>query len=277
MITGLFHLGVFFVKGGPWEGPISWRKPVAFGLSFGITTLTLAWLSLYMPRRRLVALSVTVLALASVIEVALVALQRWRNVPSHFNFATPFDSAVFSVMGTPVGVIVLCIVFLTITAFRSLNADSSMSLAIRGSLVILLVSQGLGGAIIQNGLAIDRPPTETNLAILGAAGVMKLPHAVTMHALQLLPALALLLSLTSYEESKRRRVVGIGLAGYLGIAGSTLLQTFSGLAPFDLTPGAALLLLGGAGLLLWAFAVLARGLIDTWFVRPRLMRPQAET
>jgi hypothetical protein len=33
--SGLFHLTVFLVDGGPWAGPISWRKPATFGLSFG--------------------------------------------------------------------------------------------------------------------------------------------------------------------------------------------------------------------------------------------------
>ena len=64
-----------------------------------------------------------------------------------------------------------------------------------------------------NGLAIDMAPTETDLAIFGRAGVMKLPHAVTMHAIQVLPALALLLSLTELPERARRKVVWVGTAG----------------------------------------------------------------
>src|SRR4051794_25484078 len=39
--AGLFHLGVFAVAGGPWEGPVSWRKPTTFGLSFGLTLVTI--------------------------------------------------------------------------------------------------------------------------------------------------------------------------------------------------------------------------------------------
>lgn len=31
--AGLFHLGVFFVDGGPWTGPVSWRKTFTFGVS----------------------------------------------------------------------------------------------------------------------------------------------------------------------------------------------------------------------------------------------------
>jgi hypothetical protein len=36
--SGLSHLAVFAVDGGPWEGPVSWRKPTTFGLSFGTNT-----------------------------------------------------------------------------------------------------------------------------------------------------------------------------------------------------------------------------------------------
>lgn len=43
IVSGLFHLAVFAVDGGPWEGPVSWRKAVTFGLSFGLTLITIAW------------------------------------------------------------------------------------------------------------------------------------------------------------------------------------------------------------------------------------------
>ena len=36
MTSGFFHLGVYALDGGSWEGPVSWRKPVVFSLSFGI-------------------------------------------------------------------------------------------------------------------------------------------------------------------------------------------------------------------------------------------------
>ena len=41
--SGLVHLVVFAVDGGPWDGPVSWRKPVTFGLSFGVTLIAVTW------------------------------------------------------------------------------------------------------------------------------------------------------------------------------------------------------------------------------------------
>ena len=45
--SGLFHLGVLLVTGGSWQGPVSWRKPITFGVSFGLTLITIAWVASY--------------------------------------------------------------------------------------------------------------------------------------------------------------------------------------------------------------------------------------
>src|SRR5919197_2691387 len=39
--SGIAHLGVFLVDGGPWSGPVSWRKAVTFGVAFGIVLAAL--------------------------------------------------------------------------------------------------------------------------------------------------------------------------------------------------------------------------------------------
>ncbi|MFI1988537.1 hypothetical protein [Actinoplanes sp. NPDC020271] len=42
MLSGVIHFGVFLADDSPWEGPVSWRKPTTFGLSFGLTLITVA-------------------------------------------------------------------------------------------------------------------------------------------------------------------------------------------------------------------------------------------
>ena len=108
LASGVFHGIVFLIDGGSWEGPVSWRKPIVFGLSFGITLATITWfLSFLRPRRGTAWVLVGTFAAASVAEVFLVSMQRWRGVPSHFNESTAFDGAVFSAMGALVSVLVL--------------------------------------------------------------------------------------------------------------------------------------------------------------------------
>ena len=73
--SGAFHAAVLLVDGGSWEGPVSWRKPIVFGLSFGVTVVTLAWMLGFLhPRRAVAWIVVSVLAVASIGEVALISL-----------------------------------------------------------------------------------------------------------------------------------------------------------------------------------------------------------
>ena len=41
--SGLAHVGAWAVGGGPWEGPVTWRKPILFGISGGLTAVSLGW------------------------------------------------------------------------------------------------------------------------------------------------------------------------------------------------------------------------------------------
>jgi hypothetical protein len=253
MLSGIFHFVVFLVDGGSWQGPVSWRKPVTFGLSFGLTTVTLAWLAGLLRYRRTLAVATVTVAVTSALEVFLVTMQKWRGVPSHFNQETAFDQAVFSAMGITVAILGLAIVVITFIAFKPFDADPAMVVGVRVGLLVLIASQILGGAIIANGEIIDREPLETDLAIFGEAGLMKLPHAVTMHAVQVLPLLGLMLASTSLPPGRRRNIMWIASAGYTGLIVAVLLQTFEGRAPADLTPLAIGVVLASA--LLGAVAI----------------------
>jgi hypothetical protein len=153
IVSGLLHLVVFAIDGGPWEGPVSWRKAVTFGVSFGLTVLTLVPVS--RPVRmsdRARGLVVGGFVAACVVEVTLVTMQAWRRVPSHFNRETPFDSAVSTVLAAGGAVIVVTSVAVTVLAFRRRPALSgSRVLALRGGLLVFLVALGVGVAMIAGG------------------------------------------------------------------------------------------------------------------------------
>jgi hypothetical protein len=63
---------------------------------------------------------------------------------------------------------------------------------------------------------------------------MKVPHAVAMHAIQVLPGLAWLLSFARLPEGRRLGLVWAGSVGYGALVVVSLLQTTAGLAPLDL-------------------------------------------
>jgi hypothetical protein len=93
-------------------------------------------------------------------------------------------------------------------------------------------------------------------SVASTAGALKVPHAVTLHAVQVLPALALVLGLSAFTERRRLRIVALGASGYAVLIASTMVQTYDGRGPLDLSFLTSVLALIGLGLLA-ASAVIA--------------------
>lgn len=262
LLSGMFHLLVFLVDGGSWEGPVSWRKPVVFGLSFAITLATITWFMGFLRTRRVTGwLVVGAFAAASLAEVALITMQRWRGVASHFNETTAFDSAVFSAMGSLVSLLVLLTILVTVLSFRSVDAPPSLAWAIRLGLVLMLLSQAVGVQMIVEGGNT-----------FGASGALKVPHAVTLHAAQVLPALALVLAVSRFGERRRLQTVALGAAGYALLVAATMVQTYDGRRPLDLGMLSSVLGVLGLATLLASAAIALLGLAGR--TGPRADRPQ---
>lgn len=221
MLSGLVHLLVFAVDGGPWTGPVSWRKPVTFGLSFGLTLITIAWVSSSLDlgdRARRVLLGV--FAADCVAEVALITLQAWRRVPSHFNMETPFDTAVSRMLAAGGAVLVITLAALTAAAFRANPGTApSMRLALRAGFAAPDASATMSAAMIARGVA--EVQTGHQQAAYHVAAALKPAHFVTMHAVLVLPALAWLLTFTGLAEARRVRAVALATAGY-GLAAAAV-------------------------------------------------------
>ncbi|MEU6354356.1 hypothetical protein ABZ896_34360 [Streptomyces sp. NPDC047072] len=206
-LSGLVHLGVFAVDGGPWEGPVSWRKPVTFGLSFGLTLVAITWVTSYLrlaPRPRTALLAV--LAADCVVEVAGITLQAWRGVPSHLDMETPFDTAVSMTLAVGGGVLVAVLTLFAVASFRHRpTGPAGMALAVRSGFAILLVALASGAAMIARGVVLTR--TGHQEAAYHSTAPLKPLHGVSLHAVLVLPALAWLLSRTPWSEPVRRRIL----------------------------------------------------------------------
>jgi hypothetical protein len=210
--SGVLHVVVFAVDGGPWHGPVSWRKPITFGLSFGLTLLTVVWLSAYLPLRgRWRPFLLGVLAVDCCVEVAGITLQAWRHVPSHVNRETGFDSAVSTVLAVGGGVLVVVLGLLGAAAFRAQVAPS-MRLALRAGFVMMAIGLASGAAMIVRGVAeVGDGRQERAYAMVG---FLKPVHAMGLHGVVVLPALAWLLSRTGWDERRRTRTVALAVVAY---------------------------------------------------------------
>ena len=216
--SGIFHLGVFVVGDRSWYGPLSWRKPATFGLSFGTTLISITWVSSYLrmsPRTRSLVLGV--FAADCVLEVLGISVQAWRDVPSHFNTESPFDSVVaFSLAGGG-AVLIAVLGTLAVMAFRGrVDGPPSMVLAVQAGFGLLLAGLAAGVAMIVRGEVLINTGHRT--AAYDTAGFLKDFHGVTLHAVLVLPALAWWLGRTSRTEERRTRIVCIAIAAYVAAA-----------------------------------------------------------
>lgn len=257
VVSGVIHLGVFLIDGGPWQGPVSWRKPITFGVSFGLTTITLGWMAgmLGLPRRVARPLLIA-LAVATTLEVLWVTSQRYRGVPSHFNFDTTYDTVVFLLGGASILVVFGVVVTLAAFAFRRSSAQPAMTLALQVGLVVLVVAQIVGGFMISRGIASTADDTaEVASTTVDPEGSTKVPHAAAMHGIQTLPGLAWLLTFSTHPRRRRRGLVATASAGYAGLVVVSILQTLDGRAAWDLTLVTGVLLVASVAALLGALGV----------------------
>jgi hypothetical protein len=244
IVSGLVHGLIWCLLGGPWEGPVTWRKPILFGVSGGLTAVSLGWVWARLPCRVGDTPLAWAAAAALTVEVALIDLQRWRGVASHFNRTTPVDSAIYDIMGWLIVFVTLVIIDLTIRGFiQPLTAPADMVLAIRAGLVFLVLScllgiwVGMHGELrLEQGLA---PET------FGAAGVPKFPHGAVIHAIQWLPLLAWAARCNRSPVHTRQWLVASASGGTACLLITALMQTLAGRSRFDLMPLTAVILFAG--------------------------------
>lgn len=188
-LSAAVHTGVWLADGSSWAGPVSWRKPIEFSASFAITLATLAWILGRLPGSDRQRWTVAVpLSLASVSEVALIALQRWRGVASHFNSATTLDNVIFIAMGVAIAIVSIAIIAIFLWSLRTEPFAPDLRLAVRLGLGSLVIGQAVGGVLLVQGfmlLGSGPVPSPVSQAVTA--------HAIALHGVQVLPVFALIL------------------------------------------------------------------------------------
>jgi hypothetical protein len=271
VVSGLAHLVVWAVQGGPWEGAVTWRKPILFGISGGLTSLSLGWVWSRLPWRRGDGWLAPLTAWALFVEVALIDLQRWRGVPSHFNRATPLDSFLYDAMGVLIIVVTLVAADLTLRLLRQpTDREPDMLAAARAGLVLLVVSCVLGIWVSVHGdLRVARGLSPE---VYGAAGVPKFPHGAAIHALQWLPLVAWAGRRAGLSVRRRCALVHAATVGSVLVMVYALVQTLAGRARFDAPPEAASVLVAGGLLLGGSCLLVGAAWIGSGWRSPRMSR-----
>jgi hypothetical protein len=224
LLSGLVHVAILLISGASWEGPTSLRKAATFGLSFGITLLSIVWVSAFVPlaaRTRTWLLGIFIGA--CVLETTLVSLQAWRGVPSHFNVEMPFDALVAQFLAFGGFILVATIITLTFASFRTDPlVPVSLRIAIRVGFVALVGAQVIGALMIAKGMGLVFAGEPQ--AAYDSAGWLKPMHAVMMHGILVLPVMARLLSFTDWPERRRLDIVLLGTLAYALVVGVVVVE-----------------------------------------------------
>lgn len=268
-------------------GAPAWLKPAKFAASALIYSVTMAWIFSYLeawPRTRRLVGRTTAAVFA--VEVGLVCLQAWRGTTSHFNVSTPLDAVVFSVMGAAIAAQTVASGFVLVALWKQSFDDRAMGIALRGGMLITILGASSAGFMTQptpaqlRDIAAQGAPTVVGSHTVGgvdggpglpgtgwstAHGDLRVPHFVGLHALQLLPLVAL--AMRGRRRDAAARAVARAAASYGTLFGLLLAQALRGEPLFS--PGPMMLVLFAtwaalSGAAMWAaVSRTGRGTWDT--------------
>jgi hypothetical protein len=232
-VSATVHTVMLGLGGFRWEGAVSWRKPIVFGLSFGLLLATVGWILDRLPdRRRLASGLAWTLIVSSSIEVGLITVRAWRGEASHFNTFEPTNALIFAFMGGAVLVLSICLVATLVWSIRRRPENRLVSRAILAGMAMVTMGLGIGQWLIELGTQfVERYGLVPDTLTYGAAGTPKFPHAIAFHGIQLFIVVALALSHGSGTPSAKSTILWSTIVSYAGILVFAMVQAVVGASP----------------------------------------------
>jgi hypothetical protein len=231
-------------------GAPAWLKPAKFAISIAIYTVTLAWIFTLIPdwaRTRRVVGWMT--AATMVLEIGIIGTQAWRGTTSHFNVATVLDGVLFSAMGAAIVVQTVSTLAVAVALWRHRFEDVSFGWALRFGMSLTIAGALTGGLMTRPTTAqLEAAQAGERMTIVGAHtvgaadggpgligtgwstehGDLRVPHFVGLHAVQILPLLAIVLARLGLERTQRARLMLVAGPSYGALYLILLIQALRG-------------------------------------------------
>lgn len=199
--------------------------------------------------------SATIIAIMLAIEYVIIVGQVVRGRYSHFNVSTTLDGTLWGIMGTSIAVLWAANMVLAVFVLRQRIGGPAITWAVRTGTVISLF--GIAIAFTMTGPTAAQRESRSDGTFAGligghsvgvadggpimpvtgwstTGGDLRIPHFVGIHAVRIVPLLALALALLLRRipllrtESTRVRLVFVSAAGYAGLTALALWQALRG-------------------------------------------------
>lgn len=215
-----------------------WIKPIKFSMSFSTfaSTISLLLMALQIPRWQLTLVR-RAIAASVALEILSLAGQAWRSA-YHLSGHSLLDSSLAQITNSMVmvntGIVCWMLAMFCANRVHTDWIDWPMVSAIRYSIVIFLAGNAIGGYMLARGshtvgVADGGPGLPfVNWSVIG--GDLRIAHFIAIHAIQIVPLFAYILSqMAPIPAVKHRRMAVGALAIVVSVAvGATFVQAALG-------------------------------------------------
>lgn len=215
-----------------------WIKPIKFSMSFSTfaSTVSLVLLALRIPKWQL-TLARRAIAISVAFEILSLAAQAWRSA-YHLSGQSLLDTSLAQMTNSMVmvntGIVCWMLALFCVNRVRADQIDRPMVAAIRYSLLIFLAGNAIGGYMLARGSHTvgvadgGQGLPFVNWSVIG--GDLRIAHFIAIHAIQIVPLFAYILSqMAPILPVKHRRIAGGAVALAVSIAvGATFVQAALG-------------------------------------------------
>lgn len=208
-----------------------WLKPFKFYASVGVMVLTVGWLMYYLNDQKKVRKYSWIIVFTMFFENGIIFTQSVRETTSHFNYSTPVNNVLFSIMGILIIVFTIIMILVCIAFFRQkqFSIPAAYLWGIRFGILFFIIFSLEGGMMI--GLmrhtvgGVDGSPGLPIVNWSREYGDLRVAHFLGIHSLQFLP-------LFGYYISKTKTQTIAFSAGYFLLCSVLFLQAIYGIPLF---------------------------------------------
>jgi hypothetical protein len=215
-----------------------WIKPIKFSMSFSTfaSTVSLLLLALRIPKWQL-TLARRAIAISVAFEILSLACQAWRSA-YHLSGQSLLDTSLAQMTNSMVmintGIVCWMLALFCVNRVRTDQIDRPMVAAIQYSLVIFLAGNAIGGYMLARGSHTvgvadgGQGLPFVNWSVIG--GDLRIAHFIAIHAIQIVPLFAYILSqMAPVLPVRHRRIAAGAVALAVSIAvGATFVQAALG-------------------------------------------------